>query len=162
MPSVAWRAAAAASASASVPDRYRPILLRGLGLDVGRRLIVRSGCHIGSARIRFGDDVFVNHRCFFDGDTTITIGDRVALGPDCKLITAGHSIGDRRRRCTSEPMCQAVTIEAGTWLAAAVTVLPGVTIASGCVIGAGAIVTNSTRADGLYVGVPARRIRDLP
>ena len=40
-------------------------------------------------------------------------------------------------------------------------ILPGVTIAEGCVIAAGAVVNKSTEPDGLYAGVPARRVKDL-
>jgi len=39
---------------------------------------------------------------------------------------------------------------------------PGVSIAPGGVIGAGAVAASDTEPDGLYVGVPARRIKDLP
>lgn len=34
-------------------------------------------------------------------------------------------------------------------------------VKSGCVIGAGALVKNSCESNGLYVGIPARRIKDL-
>jgi acetyltransferase-like isoleucine patch superfamily enzyme len=40
-------------------------------------------------------------------------------------------------------------------------VLPGVTVAAGCVTAAGAVVAADTEPDGLYAGVPATRIRDL-
>ncbi|WP_372495087.1 acyltransferase [Nocardioides pinisoli] len=50
----------------------------------------------------------------------------------------------------------------GAWIGAAVTVLPGVTIGPGCVVAAGSVVTADCQANGLYAGVPARRIRDLP
>lgn len=52
-------------------------------------------------------------------------------------------------------------MEDGCWLGGNVTVLPGVTIGRGCVIAAGAVVTKSCDPNGLYAGVPARRIRDL-
>nr|WP_246078761.1 DapH/DapD/GlmU-related protein [Modestobacter excelsi] len=58
-------------------------------------------------------------------------------------------------------MSRAVIIGRGSWIGAAATVLPGVTVAPGCVIAAGAVVTRDTQPDGLYVGVPARRIRSL-
>lgn len=41
-------------------------------------------------------------------------------------------------------------------------VLPGVKVATGCVIGAGAVVTKDAEAFGIYVGVPARRIKERP
>jgi maltose O-acetyltransferase len=40
-------------------------------------------------------------------------------------------------------------------------VLPGVTIGAGCAVAAGAVVTADCEPDGLYAGVPARRVRDL-
>ena len=41
------------------------------------------------------------------------------------------------------------------------TIRDGVTLAPGCVVAAGALVTADTEPDGLYIGVPARR-RPLP
>ena len=38
---------------------------------------------------------------------------------------------------------------------------PGVTIGSGCVIGAGSVVVRDCGENGLYVGNPAKRIRLL-
>lgn len=49
----------------------------------------------------------------------------------------------------------------GVWMGSGVTVLPGATTGSGCVIGAGTVVTADYDPDGLCVGVPARRRRDL-
>lgn len=53
------------------------------------------------------------------------------------------------------------TVGDGCWIGANATILPGVTVAPGCVIAAGAVVTKDTEPDGLYAGVPARRVRDL-
>ncbi len=36
---------------------------------------------------------------------------------------------------------------------------PGVTIAPGCVVAAGAVVTKDTEPDGVYAGGPAGRVR---
>lgn len=41
-----------------------------------------------------------------------------------------------------------------------VTIIGNVNIASGCIIGAGAVVTKSTEPNGIYAGVPARRIKE--
>nr|WP_280527410.1 hypothetical protein [Rothia nasimurium] len=42
------------------------------------------------------------------------------------------------------------------------TILPGVTIADGSVIGAGAVITKDTPPHSLSAGVPAVKIKDLP
>ena len=41
------------------------------------------------------------------------------------------------------------------------TIRDGVRIAEGCLVGAGAVVVKDTLPNGLYVGAPARRMRDL-
>ncbi|MBR1536811.1 MAG: hypothetical protein IJ630_07725 [Treponema sp.] len=46
------------------------------------------------------------------------------------------------------------------WIGANVTILDGVTVASGCVLAAGSVVTKSTEPNGVYAGVPARRIKE--
>jgi len=38
--------------------------------------------------------------------------------------------------------------------------MANVTVAKGCILGAGGVLTKSTEPYGLYVGVPARRLRD--
>lgn len=39
--------------------------------------------------------------------------------------------------------------------------MPGITINEGCIIGAGSIVTKNCEVNGVYVGQPAIRIKDL-
>ena len=76
------------------------------------------------------------------------------------VVTGSHQLGDRRRRA-GPPLPRPVRIGSGCWLGARVIVLPGVTIGPGCIIAAGAVVAQDCAADGLYAGVPARRLRDL-
>ena len=149
-------------ASAVVPVSLRARLMRRVGYDVGARLQMYAGAHLGSRRVRFGDDVFVNRGLFCDARAPVTIGNQVAFGPHVRLVTVTHDIGPAHERCVSTPIALPIVIEDGCWLAAGVIVLPGVRVRRGCVIGAGAVVTTSTEPDGLYVGVPARRVRDLP
>ncbi len=54
-----------------------------------------------------------------------------------------------------------VIIGEGCWIGANVTILPGVTVADGCVIGAGSVVTRSTEKNESYLGIPAKRVRTL-
>lgn len=149
-------------ASAVVPASLRKRLMRWMGYRIGRRFEIASGAVLRSTLISFGDDVFVNVGLFFDGNDRATIGNNVAFGPFVKLVTATHDIGPAERRCTPEASTRPIRIEDGCWLGANVVVLPGVTVRRGCVIGASSTVTSSTEPDGLYLGTPARRVRDLP
>ena len=55
---------------------------------------------------------------------------------------------------------QNVVIEKDVWIGANATILKGVVVAEGCVIGAGTVLTKSTEPYGIYAGVPRRRIAE--
>ncbi len=52
-------------------------------------------------------------------------------------------------------------IDDHAWIGGGAIILPNVKIAKGSVIGAGAVVTTSTEENSLYVGVPARKVKEL-
>lgn len=143
-----------------VPVWLRILLLLAAGARVWGAGIY-SGCHFGGKDIRMGVGTFVNRGVLFDGTAPITLGRQVGIGHGAKLITSTHEIGPsggRVGRIHHRP----ITIDDGSWIGAGAIVLPGVTIGRGCIVGAGAVVTRDCEPDGLYVGNPARRVRDLP
>jgi acetyltransferase-like isoleucine patch superfamily enzyme len=76
------------------------------------------------------------------------------------VLTSTHAIGPHHARL-GDWRYLPVTIGAGCWIAARSVIMPGVTIGDGCIVAAGAVVLEDCEPDGLYAGVPARRIRDL-
>ena len=48
-----------------------------------------------------------------------------------------------------------------SWIGIGSTIVECITLADNTQVGAGAVVTQSTQANSLYVGVPAKRIRSL-
>ena len=117
-----------------------------------KKLIIGNDSHIG-----------YNSLFFFGGggNAIISIGENVWLGPRVSVCTVSHMIGNEGKRASTS-IHDSVMIENGCWIGMNATILPGVTIARGCVIGASALVNKDTEPNGLYVGVPARRIKDLP
>ena len=105
--------------------------------------------------------VFVNVGFYHDGYDMLEIGRNVRIGPYVRVLTASHDIGPPTQRCLIDVVGGAVLIEEGCWIGAGVTILPGVTIKRGCVVSANSLVASNTRADGLYAGTPARRVRDF-
>lgn len=147
-------------ASVLIPERVRWRFYRAAGLDASRSLI-SFGCFMGGRAVSIGEDSFVNTRTFIEASAPVAIGRRVSIGMDTAIITSGHETGDSARRA-GVVAPRPVHIDDGCWLGARVLVLPGVTIGEGCVIAAGAVVTRDCQPHGLYAGVPARRVRDLP
>lgn len=151
----------AMSASKLIPHRLRPGILRLAGVQVGNKTLILNGTSIrGSASVSIGDGVFVNQECFFDAEALIVIERDVQIGDHVRLITSSHSLGPSARRA-GPSVSHEVVIKSGCWIGSGAAILPGVSVARGCIIAAGAVVTSSTSPDGLYAGVPAKRIRDL-
>lgn len=133
--------------------------MHALGADVQRCAIAPDNW-FGSNKISIGQATFVNRGCFFDGFSRVRIGSRCAIGMQVTFITSEHEIdgpGQRSGRLTGA----SIEVGDGSWIGARATILPGVRIGTGCVIAAGAVVTHDCADNGLYAGVPARRIRDL-
>lgn len=141
-----------------VSRRTRTRMLRALGYDLGD-VSLESGSVIRCSTLTMGDGSFVNHGCFFaSGD--VVLGRNVFIAKGVTLSTGDHELGPHEKRAGTDTQ-STIVIEDGCWLGVNVVVLQGVRIAAGCIIGAGAVVTKDTEPDGVYVGVPARRVRDL-
>lgn len=107
------------------------------------------------------------HNIFLATRSKIIVGDYVIFGPHVTLVAGDHQInivGKRIAQVTDQEKdsnCDRdIIIEDDCWLGANVTVLKGVTIKEGCVIGAGSVVTKSTEPYGVYIGVPARKVKN--
>lgn len=145
--------------------RFRSRIYRACGIRVGAATAfygpVTFACDRGEkARIVIGDSCRLNSPLHIEISAPVTIGDRVTIGHHVVIITTGHEIGSSESRAGAN-IYQPVIIEDGAWIAANVTVLPGVTIGRGAVVAAGAVVTKDVPENTLVGGVPARVIRGL-
>lgn len=140
--------------------QIRTAMLRLCGIKVGRGVTLFSQIFFGSSKCEIGDDCFISIQCLIDGSEFVKIGKNVYLAMGVKLITSFHEFGPSRQRAGRGAKAP-IRIGDGCWLGASSLVLPGVEIARGCIIGAGAVVVQNTSPNGLYVGVPARRVKDL-
>jgi acetyltransferase-like isoleucine patch superfamily enzyme len=85
----------------------------------------------------------------------VTIGSRVLIAPNVTIVTERHGVEVQSRR-DGIVYAQPVTIGDDCWIGVNATILPGVTIGKGSVIGAGAVVTRDIPPFSLAWGVPAR------
>jgi maltose O-acetyltransferase len=131
-----------------------------MGADVGSHVTIEPNVHCSAGRLSIGDFCYVNVGCFFDAAGGITIGTHCYFGQRAHIVTSSHEIGEPSHRA-GKHNSRPVVIGDGCWLGAEAMILPGVTVAPGCVIGARALVTKDTAPNGLYLGSPAVRVRDL-
>lgn len=127
-------------------------------------------CEYGR-HIRFGVGVFINTGATFLDGAFITLGDRVAVGPNVQFITANHPVRPEDRIWPAAPgdtlpfqiitLALPITVAENAWIGAGAIILPGVTIGEGAVVGAGAVVTRSVAARTVVAGNPARLVRSV-
>jgi len=142
--------------------RLRTQIYRLGGMKIGNGTVLLGPLRIwGRAPLTLGRNCSINGYCKFNTDAAITIGDSVFLGNDVSIITANHVIGPPEYRAGAGNIFLPVTIEAGAWIAANVTLLPGVTVGAGSIVAAGAVVTRDVAPNTLVGGVPAHVIREL-
>lgn len=145
------------------PSKARTRLLRLAGVHATGAGVWSHVRFISGSEVTIGDGSFVSSGVVFDAGERIRIGERVAIGPNTLLLTSSHEIGPPGNRAGDGATTYApIEVEDGTWIGGGAIVLAGVTIGRGCVIGAGAVVIKDCEPNGLYLGVPARRVRDLP
>ncbi len=130
---------------------------KGSHFILNREVIIES-----PQNIKIGDSVGINARCWISGGgDVINIGNNVLIGPNVIIITAGHNFSDISKPIKEQGHVEkGITIGNNTWIGAGVIILPGVTIGSNVVVGAGSIVTKSLEKNAVYVGNPARKIKE--
>ena len=126
----------------------------------GHNINIEKGADFGKGcDIEIGDNSGIGVNCEVRGP--LIIGKNVMMGPEVRIMTSSHNT-----ERTDIPMCQQghlpkrkVTICDDVWIGARVIILPGVTIGTGSIIGAGAIVTKNVPEYAVVAGVPAKVIK---
>ncbi len=150
---------------AGTAARLRTRLYRAAGIKAGPGTLIAGPIQFGSSgdprrNLQIGARCYLNSPLFIDAAAPVTLGCGVSLGHHVVLVTTSHALGTAEFRAGSIETLP-ITIEDGAWIAANVTVLPGVTIGRGAVVAAGAVVTKDVAPNTLVGGIPAKLIRAL-
>lgn len=149
----------------------RDVVLLGLDperLDLGARTTVGQGTVLslgdqehGPGRIRIGDRTWIGqYNNLRAGGGDIVIGKNCLISQFCSLVATNHACARSTpiQSQGADPTRRGVTLEDDVWLGAGAVVLPGVTIGTGAVIGANAVVNRDVPEYEIWAGVPARRV----
>ena len=120
---------------------------------VGKKFRTRNNVEInarGSARLKIGDNVFINSGCIITARESITIGDNTILGPYIMIYDNDHAVANGKvldnQYVTSE-----VKIGSNVWIGAGTVILKGTTIEDNCIIGAGSVVKGTVEKGSIFV-----------
>ena len=120
--------------------------LRKCGFTVGKDVYIASGLTMS----------FPNS----SRTCTLSIGDRVSIGPGVILIMNSHP--NKSMLSKYYPIVTG-NIEIGNdaWIGAGAIILPNVKIATSSIIAAGSVVTQDVEQYSIYGGVPAKKIKAI-
>ncbi|MEO8413541.1 MAG: DapH/DapD/GlmU-related protein [Ginsengibacter sp.] len=113
-------------------------------------------------RLKIGNGSSIGDGTVMDISDDLTIGQDVAIGPQCIFYTHDHAYEEYSETpWKGRPVTKAIIVEDGAWVGAGVIVLPGVKIGKGAVIAAGAVLTKDVPMAVIVAGVPAKIIKNI-
>jgi acetyltransferase-like isoleucine patch superfamily enzyme len=114
--------------------------------------------------INIGKDVFMGEGMYISAE--VDIGDRVMFGPQCMILGGDHifeRLGEFTRyiKPLNNENIKKIVIEEDVWIGARVSILKGVRIGKGAVIGAGSIVNKNLPPYCVSAGNPCKIVRKI-
>lgn len=129
----------------------RGTLLRSVNVPV--ELAVGPG-----GELLIGEECSINYGVSVGAMRSVRMGDRVRIGPYAMIIdTEFHGVYDRKTMPEPRP----IVLEDDVWVGAKSTILPGVTVGRGSIIGVSSVVGTDVPPFTVMVGVPARPVKKL-
>lgn len=129
----------------------------GPKVAIARNAIVQTAL---GGTISIGENSRLQPNCFLSAaQGSIHIGKDVGVAPYCAFYPHNHGTSGGRT-IASQPLNIRgdIVVEDGAWLGHGVTVLSGVRIGKGAVVGAGSTVATDVPDGAIVWGVPARKI----
>ncbi len=132
-------------------------------ITIGNNCWISQGAQIitWGGNVVIGDNSTINPCAIIYGQGGTIIGNGVRIAAHTVVVPSNHIYSDPNKYIYTQGLSKkGIKIEDDVWLGAGVKILDGVTIAKGCVIGANAVVTKDTEPLGIYVGIPAKKIKN--
>jgi maltose O-acetyltransferase len=137
---------------------YKTILVKLLG-KIGENTRIRAPFFVDYGyNIYIGKNCFINYDCVILDVAKVEIGDKVWIGPGVHIYAVEHKIKPEERNIERGVP---VIIEDDVWIGGHATILPGVKVGRGSLIGAGSVVTKNVEEMTVVAGNPAHKVRKL-
>ncbi len=130
-------------------------LIFGDSVTISRGAMIRPSSYYGGdlgVGLTMGDHSSIGPYGYVGCSGKITIGKNVMFGPKCSLFAENHNFSDTEASIKGQGVNQkGIVIEDDCWIGSNVTILDGVTIGRGSVIGAGTLITKDVPAGSIVV-----------
>lgn len=124
----------------------------------GHNVNIEKGAYF-TRLLSLGDNSGLGINSYISG--RVTIGNNVMMAPNVSILTVNHNYNDKYTLIAQQGNSSERPVEIGNdvWIGMNALILPGVHIADGCVIGAGAVVTKDTEPYSVVAGNPAKIVK---
>lgn len=127
----------------------------------GKNVTFASGIYFCSPKnITIGNNVRIGTHSSLSGQGGITIGNNVSMGREVLIWSANHNYDcPKTLPYDKEYIKKPIIIEDNVWIGARASIIPGVKIGEGAIIGLGAVVTKDVPPCAVVAGNPAKIIK---
>jgi len=132
---------------------FNKLLANSIGLPHSSQ--IGSGFKCSSPLITIGEHTSMSNT-FVLAYAQVTIGNYCSFSFDNMIITSSHVFSN-----FDHVIAKPVTIGDNVWITSRVTILPGVTIGSNTIIGAGSVVTKDIPSGVFAAGNPCKVIKKI-
>jgi len=141
---------------------------------LNRGIVIGSHCYIHSGSrfilgtlddnphtdLIIGDFVQINWGCYISGEGGLEIGDRVLIGPNVCILSAGHGYMDDKKLIQQQGLTYGkIVVEEDVWIGGGSVILQEVRLGRGCVVGGGSTVVKDVPPYAVVAGNPAEVIK---
>jgi acetyltransferase-like isoleucine patch superfamily enzyme len=132
-------------------------------ISIGDRCHIKHGVVIATygGRVVIANRVSIGEYSVLYGHGGITIQDAAVIGPHCIIAAQQHIVGGIMPIRFTGETATGVALDEGCWIGARVTILDGVRIGAGAVIGAGSVVTRNIPPGVVALGIPCKPTRKI-
>jgi acetyltransferase-like isoleucine patch superfamily enzyme len=137
-------------------------LLDGTKIFIGDYVRLGKDIYLGAFStgcLKVGSHSYIGRCSIILAHKSVKIGDNCLIAPGCHITDVNHGIEPdtliRKQPLVSEP----IQIGDDVWIGAGCSILPGVKIGDGAIIGARSVVTKDVPANAIMVGSPAKLLR---
>lgn len=140
-----------------IPSWYvRKIFYVLMGMKIGKK--ARIGINtvvLNPESITIGERTIINENCHLDGRGGLIIENDTSISFGTTIITATHDSKEEFKCIIDKTI-----IRDHVWIGANAVILNGSIIERLCIIGAGCVFKGKTNQGEIYIGNPARKIKD--
>jgi acetyltransferase-like isoleucine patch superfamily enzyme len=134
----------------------------GKNILIDSNVVLKEGTRVcacnSKATIKIGENTTIGYHNFIFASKEIRIGKNCLIAPFVYLVDSNHQIA--RNKLINQQPNEAASLIIGddVWIASNTTILKGVTIGDGAVIGAHSLVNKDVEPYTIVAGSPAKKI----